>query len=96
MAGLFQNLLDYVPSRKTTFIIATSAATTLVLSGAIKNTLNPIPKQIIPSPRASVLPGLSKEEQDELPYPPNLFPGARDVDSPVGPIHITCKQEPNL
>ncbi|EPE29178.1 alpha/beta-Hydrolase [Glarea lozoyensis ATCC 20868] len=88
MAELFQNLLDYVPSRKTSFIIATSAATTLILSDAIRRKLNPVPKQIIPSPRASIIPSLSYEEQDNLPYPPNLFPGARDVDSPYGTTRI--------
>lgn len=40
-------------------------------------------RQIIPSPRATQIPGLTKEEQAALPYPPDVFPGSRDVESPV-------------
>jgi hypothetical protein len=83
MTGIFEKLLDFVPSRKTSFIVLTAAATTLIFSEIAKRKLNPAPKQIIPSPRASLLPSLSKEGQEELPYPPDVFPGPRDVASPV-------------
>jgi len=43
---------------------------------------------IVPSPLDTTIPGLSKEEIDELPYPPDLFPGARDVDTPYGSIRV--------
>lgn len=45
-------------------------------------------RQILPSPRETALPGLSKEEIVSLPYPPDAFPGARDVDSPYGTIRV--------
>jgi len=43
---------------------------------------------LIESPRTTLLPGLSKEQQDELPYPPDALRGARDVDSPWGSTRV--------
>ncbi|KAK3956263.1 alpha/beta-hydrolase [Pseudoneurospora amorphoporcata] len=43
---------------------------------------------IIPSPRATQLPKLSKEETSALPYPPDALPGARDVETPYGTIKV--------
>jgi hypothetical protein len=83
MNEIFQNLQDFAPSRKTSLIVATAAATTFIFSGIIKKKLSPVPKPIILSPRATLLPNLSNEEKAALPYPPDLFPGARDVGSPV-------------
>ncbi|KAF5878301.1 putative rab proteins geranylgeranyltransferase component a protein [Botrytis fragariae] len=39
---------------------------------------------IIPSPLKTQIPTLSHEEISTLPYPPDIFPGARDVPSPYG------------
>ena len=44
--------------------------------------------QIVRSPRATLLPQLSVEEQSSLPYPPDSLPGARDVDSPYGSLRV--------
>lgn len=41
---------------------------------------------IIRSPRTTILPKLTDEEKSDLPYPPDVFPGARDVDTPYGSI----------
>lgn len=38
----------------------------------------------IPSPRETLLPFLPPSRVSVLPYPPNIFPGGRDVDSPYG------------
>ncbi|CCC10311.1 hypothetical protein SMACR_02887 [Sordaria macrospora] len=43
---------------------------------------------IIPSPRATQIPQLSKEETSSLPYPPDALPGARDVETPYGIIKV--------
>lgn len=43
---------------------------------------------IIPSPRATQLPQLSKEETSSLPYPPDALPGTRDVETPYGIIKV--------
>jgi hypothetical protein len=45
-------------------------------------------KEVIPSPLTTLLPKLSVQEQRNLPYPPDILPGARDVDSPYGSIRV--------
>lgn len=47
---------------------------------------NPL-AHVIPSPLKS-LANLPTEEVSKLPYPPDLFPGARDVDTPYGSIRV--------
>jgi hypothetical protein len=47
---------------------------------------NPL-QHVVPSP-LKYLPQLSTEEVNKLPYPPDLFPGARDVDTPFGSIRV--------
>ncbi|KAL9598456.1 MAG: hypothetical protein Q9219_004492 [cf. Caloplaca sp. 3 TL-2023] len=42
----------------------------------------------IPSPRNSLLPGLKLSQASALAYPPNLIPGARDVDTPYGSMRV--------
>ena len=39
---------------------------------------------VIPSPRDTVLPTLTFQELEDLPYPPDALPGRRDVGSPHG------------
>lgn len=77
------DFLALVPSSHTSLIVGSTFLTTLALLSLAKSTLSPVPRKIIPSPRDSLLPSLSKEEQEALPYPPDIFPGARDVESPV-------------
>ncbi len=45
-------------------------------------------KRIIPSPSVTLLPKLSEKEIGELPYPPDVLPGPRDVASPYGTIRV--------
>jgi hypothetical protein len=60
----------------------------LVLSRRISSQkLNNAPS-VIPSPRDTVLPTLSKEQTSALPYPPDALPGARDVATPYGSIRV--------
>lgn len=66
-------------------VIASSLATTLALFTIFK--LHTPGQKIIPSPLKTQIQNLSKEERDELPYPPDLLPGGRDVTSPVR--HLT-------
>ncbi|KAL9114549.1 MAG: hypothetical protein Q9227_001630 [Pyrenula ochraceoflavens] len=42
----------------------------------------------IPSPRSTLLPHLSEAQASALPYPPNLLPGARDVDTFYGSLRV--------
>ena len=44
--------------------------------------------QIVPSPLKSLLPKLSPAEAISLPYPPDAYPGIRDVASPYGNLRV--------
>ena len=44
--------------------------------------------QVIPSPLKTLLPKLSEAEAADLPYPPDAFPGARDVESAYGSLRV--------
>ncbi|KAH8815272.1 Alpha/Beta hydrolase protein [Xylogone sp. PMI_703] len=69
-------------------IVSATVATTLVVTAALKHTVyTPLPRRI-PSPRDTLLPRLSKSEKDALPYPPDLFPGARDVENMYGKTRV--------
>lgn len=41
-----------------------------------------------PSPLETLVPKLSEAEVAELPYPPDAYPGARDVTSPYGSLRV--------
>lgn len=43
---------------------------------------------VIPSPRTALLPHLSEGEIKSLPYPPDVLPGVRDVETHYGSIRI--------
>lgn len=42
----------------------------------------------IPSPRQTVVAGLSSDEAQAIPYPPDFFPGRRDIDTPYGSVRV--------
>ena len=45
-------------------------------------------EQVLPSPIKSLLPKISSEEAASLPYPPDAYPGIRDVESPYGSLRV--------
>ena len=45
-------------------------------------------RESIPSPRETLIPHLSPAQADALPYPSDLLPGARDVDTPFGTMRV--------
>jgi len=81
MCAILPKILG-IQFRNLGFIIGSSIATTLLAVSIINYTLYSLSNDVIPSPRVEVL-KLSKKEQDDLPYPPDMYPGARDVESPV-------------
>jgi pimeloyl-ACP methyl ester carboxylesterase len=81
------HLLGSVPTYSNSLIIGSSAATTLAAIALARLALYSQPPKVVPSPRKTLLPKLSKAEQDNLPYPPDVFPGARDVNSPVSHVN---------
>ena len=77
------------PSVTTTCVVLGAVGVSLGLSVRALTNQNPTKKAaIIPSPRATQLPQLSKEETSALPYPPDALPGGRDVETPYGTIKV--------
>ena len=44
--------------------------------------------KVVPSPLKTVIPSLTDAEAADLPYPPDAYPGARDVISPYGSLRV--------
>jgi len=63
-------------------LIALTAFTTTCFLLIAYYTPYPIDPQIIPTP-LHIIPSLPKEEIQKLPYQPDFFPGARDVETEV-------------
>jgi len=86
MGAILQGLLKPSTTKRDLYLVAgASAAATLTLVTLAKLALQsppPPPSKVTPSPRRKVE-ALSKDDVDRLPYPPDVFPGARDVDSSV-------------
>lgn len=78
-----ETFISRLPQPRNLTLIGTSIATTIAFVTITKYAFYSSPPKVIPSPRETVLSRLSKKEQDALPYPPDVFPGARDVSSPV-------------
>ncbi|KUJ22571.1 alpha/beta-hydrolase [Mollisia scopiformis] len=77
------------PVHNVGLIVGTSVIATITVLSLSKLAFSrSLPQKIIPSPRETQLPRLSKEEQEALPYPPDAFPGARDAVSPYGTIRV--------
>ncbi|KAL3419338.1 alpha beta hydrolase family [Phlyctema vagabunda] len=75
-----------MPSRFPCLLVGSSvAAVALVLLSRLRSEPSP---RTIRSPRTTLLPSLSKAEQEALAYPPDVFPGARDVSSAYGTIRV--------
>jgi hypothetical protein len=69
-------------------VIGAASVGTLLLLGTVSSALRSSPSTVIPSPVQSKLPQLSEEEVQQLPYPPDALPGARDVQSPYGSVRV--------
>ena len=71
------------PQHNAHLIVTASVVSTLAIVALGKLIYQNNQVKTIPSPRETLLPLLTEEEKADLPYPPDLFPGARDVASPV-------------
>ncbi|TAQ84847.1 hypothetical protein B7494_g6839 [Chlorociboria aeruginascens] len=76
------------PTENIHLIVGSSVATTLAVVAIARLVFRSTPQKIVRSPRYTLLPSLLPYEQHELPYPPDAFPGARDVESPYGSIRV--------
>ncbi|OAA67509.1 C6 and C2H2 transcription factor RegA-like protein [Cordyceps fumosorosea ARSEF 2679] len=82
-------MLDSATTVTSAAAIATTAAmvtaSILILS---REVLWPRWAKVLRSPLKTTLPRLSEEEARHLVYKPDVFPGARDVDTPYGSIRV--------
>jgi pimeloyl-ACP methyl ester carboxylesterase len=77
-----------IRDRRNLYIALTAPLVGATVLSLINATLSARTKpRILPSPRKS-LQILSAQDLDDLPYPPDALPGARDVDTPYGNIRV--------
>lgn len=82
------------PPARASFYLAVGAtigiSASLITTVLLNNNSNPSRKRHtpIPSPLKTHLPHLSPAEIAALPYPPDILPGGRDVDTPYGTIKV--------
>ena len=70
-------------------LVITSITTILLTLGLFKASRETeATRRVIPSPRETLLPQLNDDEVNALAYPPTMFPGARDVDTPYGKMRV--------
>ncbi|KAK4235872.1 serine hydrolase-like protein [Achaetomium macrosporum] len=67
---------------------AFSISATLLASSLLRTSLSETHPPPISSPLITHLPRLSSSEIAALPYPPDVLPGGRTVDTPYGIIHV--------
>ncbi|KAJ5130258.1 Alpha/beta hydrolase fold-1 [Penicillium bovifimosum] len=82
LSETFSNNRTHLP------ILATAGAsfTLGLLARSLLPQKEPLP--LLVSPRTTVLPEISESKNHELPLPPDVLPGARDVDSPYGSMRV--------
>ncbi|KAI8957960.1 alpha/beta-hydrolase [Daldinia sp. FL1419] len=72
-----------------TVLLTATVATAAYLSAGLITQSKGVKSQVItPSPRTTSLPKLSEKETLALPYPPDVLPGGRDVETPYGSIRV--------
>ncbi|KAH7305677.1 Alpha/Beta hydrolase protein [Rhexocercosporidium sp. MPI-PUGE-AT-0058] len=82
--------LFLLTSQHSTFLTTTILTLlTLKITSRLYTTLftKPQPK-ILRGPATTVLPFLTQEQKDELPYPPDAYPGGRDIESAYGSTRV--------
>jgi hypothetical protein len=91
----FKQTSDFVidsfanPQTKGPFVVATGASIVVgLVVGSFLWSEKPNKVKIIPSPLRKVTTSLSDKEKKNLPVPPDVFPGLRDVSSPYGSIRV--------
>jgi hypothetical protein len=70
----------------TAVVVATTAVATISVLALSRYALWPSRPKIIKGPLQSVIPRLSRLELQAVDYRPDHFPGARDVETPVGSL----------
>jgi len=88
LAGIDRYL--HLPPSRVSFYLTASAASLgiLVILKSIYNATRSPSPIVVESPGSTLIPKLSAEEASNLPYPPDVLPGARDVTTPYGTIRV--------
>ncbi|OLN88492.1 Serine hydrolase-like protein [Colletotrichum chlorophyti] len=73
---------------RTVAIVAATVATTLSILSLARLGLYPQWGTAIPNPLKTKIPSLASDDVKKLPYHPESFPGARDVETPYGTIRV--------
>lgn len=80
-----------LPAPDTSMLVITTAVTTASLYTIVNRIVYPRRPAVLQSPLETThISRLSPEEKSQLLYPPDYFPGARDVPTPYGSIRC-CK-----
>ncbi|KAK7188696.1 hypothetical protein DPSP01_012121 [Paraphaeosphaeria sporulosa] len=79
---------DFARHSRTYLFVGAAALGTLVFLKSIGTSTIPTGPHIIPSPKDTLLPNLTAEEVNQLPYPPDPLPGRRDVSSALGSTRV--------
>lgn len=70
----------------TSALVTTTAIMSISFYTILNHMTQPRRACILPSPLSTLIPALSPEQKSQLLYPPDFFPGARDVATPYGSI----------
>jgi len=80
--------LREMPYAAAATIAASLVAIFLLVRSARGSSEPKLRRRCIPSPRETLIPYLSPAQAAALPYPPDLYPGARDVATPYGTMRV--------
>lgn len=88
-----QRAAQALPDPATSMLVITTAVTTASLYAILDRIVHPRRPAVLRSPLGTQISPLSAEEKSRLLYPPDYFPGARDVPTPYGSVRCcTCEQ----
>lgn len=75
-----------LPASDTSMLVITTAVTTASLYTVLSRIVYPRRPAVLRSPIDTHISRLSPEEKSKLLYPPDYFPGVRDVPTPYGSV----------
>lgn len=88
-----QRAVQALPNPETSMLVITTAVTTASLYAILNRIVYPRRPAVLRGPLGTQISPLSAEEKSRLLYPPDYFPGARDVPTPYGSVRCcTCPQ----
>jgi len=83
LTAIISNAFQPNSERSTTAIVVTTALATYAAITLPRLFFRKKQVKIFKGPATTLLPKLSLAEKKALPYPPDTYPGGRDVNSPV-------------